>query len=80
MAIDEAFKAQDQDKSEYLLKLCEQLHLQVLVVTPSDNIEIVEPYISYVHFTEIEKGKKSSLYDMPIEQFQKEKEKYLGLE
>ncbi|GAB4512525.1 MAG: ATP-binding protein [Allomuricauda sp.] len=77
VAIDEAFKAQDQDKSEYLLKLCEQLHLQVLVVTPSDNIEIVEPYISFVHFTEIENGKKSSLYDMPIEQFQKESEKYL---
>lgn len=77
VAIDEAFKAQDQDKSEYLLKLCEQLHLQVLVVTPSDNIEIVEPYISFVHFTEIENGKKSSLYDMPIEQFQEESEKYL---
>ncbi|TQI69641.1 uncharacterized protein YPO0396 [Gramella sp. Hel_I_59] len=77
VAIDEAFKAQDQDKSEYLLKLCEQLHLQVLVVTPSDNIEIVEPYISFVHFTEIENGKKSSLYDMPIEQFQKENEKFL---
>ena len=80
IAIDEAFKAQDQDKSEYLLKLCKQLHLQVLVVTPSDNIEIVEPYISFVHFTEIEKGKKSSLYDMPIEQFQQESEKYLGIE
>lgn len=80
VAIDEAFKAQDQDKSEYLLKLCEQLHLQVLVVTPSDNIEIVEPYISFVHFTEIENGKKSSLYDMPIEQFQQESEKYLSVE
>ena len=80
VAIDEAFKAQDQDKSEYLLKLCEQLHLQVLVVTPSDNIEIVEPYISFVHFTEIENSKKSSLYDMPIEQFQKEKDKYLSVE
>lgn len=80
VAIDEAFKAQDQDKSEYLLKLCEQLHLQVLVVTPSDNIEIVEPYISFVHFTEIEKGRKSSLYDMPIEQFKKESEKYLNVE
>lgn len=80
VAIDEAFKAQDQDKSEYLLKLCEQLHLQVLVVTPSDNIEIVEPYISYVHFTEIENSKKSSLYDMPIEQFQREKDKYLSAE
>ena len=77
VAIDEAFKAQDQDKSEYLLKLCEQLHLQVLVVTPSDNIEIVEPFISFVHFTEIENGKKSSLYDMSIEQFQKESKKYL---
>ena len=38
IAIDEAFKAQDEDKARYLISLCKQLHLQLLVVTPSDNI------------------------------------------
>ena len=37
IAIDEAFRAQDEDKARYLISLCKQLHLQLLVVTPSDN-------------------------------------------
>lgn len=77
IAIDEAFKAQDDEKSKYLLDLCKQLHLQILVVTPSDGIEIVEPYISYVHFTEIENEKNSSLYDMTIEKFDKERDRLI---
>ena len=48
IAIDEAFRAQDEDKARYLISLCKQLHLQLLVVTPSDNIHIVENDISYV--------------------------------
>lgn len=77
IAIDEAFKAQDDEKSKYLLELCKQLHLQILVVTPSDGIEIVEPYISYVHFTEIENEQKSSLYDMTIEKFEEERNRLI---
>lgn len=77
IAIDEAFKAQDDEKSKYLLELCKQLHLQILVVTPSDGIEIVEPYISYVHFTEIENEKKSSLYDMTIGKFEDERHRLI---
>ncbi len=34
IAIDEAFRAQDEDKARYLISLCKQLHLQLLVVTP----------------------------------------------
>jgi uncharacterized protein YPO0396 len=75
IAIDEAFKAQDEDKARYLVKLCEQLHLQFLVVTPSDNIHIVENDISYVHYVE-RNGAESLLYDMPIEQFKEEREKF----
>lgn len=70
IAIDEAFKAQDEDKARYLITLCKQLHLQLLVVTPSDNIHIVENDISFVHFVERKSEKYSWLYDMPIEQFQ----------
>ena len=77
IAIDEAFKAQDEDKARYLIDLCKQLHLQLLVVTPSDNIHIVENDISYVHYVERRDDKISWLYDMPIEQFQEEKSKYI---
>ena len=77
IAIDEAFKAQDEDKARYLVTLCKQFHLQLLVVTPSDNIHIVENDISFVHFVERKEERHSWLYDMPIEQFKKEKENYL---
>jgi uncharacterized protein YPO0396 len=77
IAIDEAFKAQDEDKAQYLMNLCKQLHLQLLVVTPSDNIHIVEPHISFVHFIERKNDRNSWLYDMPIKQFQEEREKYI---
>jgi uncharacterized protein YPO0396 len=76
IAIDEAFKAQDEDKARYLITLCKQLHLQLLVVTPSDNIHIVENDISYVHFTERRNERSSWLYDMPIEQFLEEREQF----
>ena len=69
IAIDEAFKAQDEDKARYLLDLCRQLHLQLLMVTPSDNIHIVEDSISYVHYVE-RKGNASVLYNMPIVEYQ----------
>lgn len=78
IAIDEAFKAQDEDKARYLITLCKQLHLQLLVVTPSDNIHIVENDISFVHFVERKEERYSWLYDMPIEQFKEEKANYLN--
>lgn len=77
IAIDEAFKAQDEDKARYLISLCKQLHLQLLVVTPSDNIHIVENDISFVHYVE-RNGNESRLFDMPIEIFKEEREKFLA--
>ena len=75
IAIDEAFKAQDEDKARYLISLCKQLNLQLLVVTPSDNIHIVENDISFVHYVE-RNGNESRLFNMPIEQFRDEREKF----
>lgn len=80
IAIDEAFKAQDEDKAHYLINLCKQLHLQLLVVTPSDNIHIVENDISFVHYVERKNERHSWLYDMPIEQFNEEKQQWLSKE
>ncbi|MEJ2882345.1 ATP-binding protein [Pedobacter sp. GR22-6] len=79
IAIDEAFKAQDEDKARYLITLCKQLHLQLLVVTPSDNIHIVENDISFVHFAERKNERNSWLYDMPIEQFRQERSQFAEL-
>lgn len=76
IAIDEAFKAQDEERAYYLITLCRQLHLQLLVVTPSDNIHIVENDIAFVHFVSRAKDKTSHLINMPIEQFKEEREKY----
>ena len=77
IAIDEAFRAQDEDKARYLISLCKQLHLQLLVVTPSDNIHIVENDISVVHYVE-RKGNTSVLYNMPISKFKEERERFIG--
>ena len=74
IAIDEAFRAQDEDRARYLILLCKKLHLQLLVVTPSDNIHIVENDISYVHYVE-RKGNESVLYNMPISEFKEERKK-----
>ena len=75
IAIDEAFKAQDETKARYLISLCKQLHLQLLVVTPSDNIHIVEDDISFVHYVE-RKGDKSVLVNMPILEFKEARKDY----
>ncbi|MEM7184551.1 MAG: SbcC/MukB-like Walker B domain-containing protein, partial [Spirochaetota bacterium] len=75
IAVDESFSNQDEEKATYLMELCKQLHLQLLVVTPSDKLSIVEPYISYVHYVHRVGNKESILYDMPILVFQAEQEK-----
>lgn len=73
IAIDEAFKAQDEKKAKYLLDLCKQLHLQLLVVTPADNIHIVQDHISFVHLVERRNKRNSELFEMSIQHYQEQK-------
>lgn len=76
IAIDESFSNQDDEKARYLMNLCKQLKLQLLVVTPSDKINVVQDYISYVHLVERRNNKNSWLYDMPIMKFLEKQEQY----
>ncbi len=69
ICVDESFSNQDEEKSRYLMELCQQLHLQLLVVTPEDKMNIVEPYISAVHFVKRLNNRNSVVFDMPIRQF-----------
>lgn len=77
ICIDESFSNQDAEKANYLMQLCKQLHLQLLCVTPEDKTGIIEPYISAVHFVKRENNRNAVIYDMPILQFQAEREKYI---
>lgn len=76
ICVDESFSNQDDEKSTYLMDLCKQLHLQLLVVTPNDKTHIVEPYIARVHFVQRKNNRNSLIYDMPIAQYQLEKQKW----
>jgi uncharacterized protein YPO0396 len=80
ICVDEAFSRQDEEKARYLMDLCRQLHLQLMVVSPAkaDEVKIVEPYISKVHFVFRRDHRDSVVYDMSIMQFQENREKYMS--
>ncbi len=61
------------------MKFCDQLNLQILVVTPLDKINIAEPYIHAVHFVEIKNKKSSVLYNLTMEQYFEKKESFKHL-
>lgn len=64
IAVDESFSNQDEEKATYLMELCKQLHLQLLVVTPSDKIQIVENFIAHVHLVQRVQNRHSVLFNM----------------
>lgn len=68
IAVDESFSNQDEDKATYLMDLCRQLHLQLLVVTPSDKIQIVQDYIAHVHLVQRVNDRHSVIYNMTIKE------------
>ncbi|ANH82274.1 hypothetical protein A8C56_16095 [Niabella ginsenosidivorans] len=74
IAVDESFSNQDEDKATYLMELCKQLHLQLLVVTPSDKIQIVQDYIAHVHLAQRVNNRHSIMYNMTIKQLQQRSE------
>lgn len=79
ITVDEAFSKLDPEKSRFLMEFCEQLHLQILVVTPLDKINIAEPYIHAVHFVEIKNKKQSILYNLTMEEYYERKEQFKQL-
>ncbi|QKJ32880.1 hypothetical protein HQ865_25035 [Mucilaginibacter mali] len=79
ICVDEAFSKQDDEKAKFLMELCKQLHLQVMVVSPAkaEEVAIVEPYIARVHFVQRKDNRHSVVYDMPIRQLKEHREQYL---
>ncbi len=71
--IDEAFGRGSDESSRYALRLFEKLNLQLLVITPKQKINIIEPFVNSVHFVHNQDGMYSSLISMSIETFIKNK-------
>lgn len=78
ICVDEAFSKQDDEKARFLMELCKQLHLQLIVVSPAkaEEVAIVEPYIARVHFVQRKNNRNSVVYDMPIKQLQQHRQVY----
>lgn len=68
IAVDESFSNQDEEKATYLMELCKQLHLQLLVVTPSDKIQIVQDFIAHVHLAQRVNNRHSEMYNMTMKE------------
>jgi len=73
--IDEAFGRGSDESTKYALKLFEKLKLQLLVITPKQKINVIEPYVKSVHFVHNQDGMDSSLISMSIEQYIRNKKK-----
>ena len=74
IAVDESFSNQDEEKATYLMQLCKQLHLQLLVVTPSDKIQIVENFIAHVHLVQRVNNRHSVLFNMTRKELKQRRE------
>ncbi|WP_431212683.1 SbcC/MukB-like Walker B domain-containing protein [Puia sp. P3] len=78
IAVDESFSNQDEEKATYLMELCKQLHLQLLVVTPSDKIQIVENFIAHVHLVQRVSNRHSILFNMTKKELKEKKELFVS--
>ena len=80
IVIDEAFSKLDEDKSKYLLQLCERLGLQLMVVTPATSLHLLEKNVQVIHWVMKAKQdkRKSVVMDIPIRRYQEQKEALLA--
>ncbi len=71
--IDEAFGRGSDDSTRYALELFKRLNLQLLIVTPLQKINIIEDFVSSVHYVHNQEGKYSMVRNLTIEQYREEK-------
>ncbi|MFH1985439.1 MAG: SbcC/MukB-like Walker B domain-containing protein [Pseudomonadota bacterium] len=71
--IDEAFGRGSDESTRYALELFKKLNLQLLIVTPLQKINIIEDYVSAVHYIHNPDGQNSMVRNLTIEQYREEK-------
>jgi uncharacterized protein YPO0396 len=73
VVIDEAFGRGSDESAQYGLRLFAQLNLQLLIVTPMQKIQVIEPFVQHVGFVSNEDGKSSKVRNLTIEQYREQK-------
>ena len=68
--IDEAFGRGSDVSTRYALDLFAKLGLQLLIVTPLQKVQVIEPYVQAIGFVDNPSGKYSRLQTLTIEEFQ----------
>lgn len=76
ITVDEAFSKLDPEKSHYLMEYFGQLHLQLLVVTPLDKLNIAEPYIHACHFVSNKSKRDSVVYNFTMEEYAQRRKEF----
>lgn len=75
VAIDEAFGRGSDESTQYGLRLFEKLNLQLLIVTPLQKIHVIDPFVYSVGYVHNANGEASTLRNLSIEEYRKEKQK-----
>jgi uncharacterized protein YPO0396 len=73
VVIDEAFGHGSDESARHGLDLFRQLGLQLLVVTPLQKINVIEPYVSSVGFVHNADGRLSLLRNLTVEEYRAER-------
>jgi uncharacterized protein YPO0396 len=66
--VDEAFSKSDDENSRYAMDLFSKMDLQLMVVTPKDKVNLVEPYIDSVQITVCNDGIHSYMHSLTKDQ------------
>jgi uncharacterized protein YPO0396 len=69
VVIDEAFGRGSDESTRFALELFARLGLQLLIVTPLQKIQVIEPYVAAVGFADNPQGNGSRLQTMTIEEY-----------
>ncbi|MEO1390798.1 MAG: SbcC/MukB-like Walker B domain-containing protein [Cyanobacteria bacterium J06634_6] len=79
VVIDEAFSKSDDSNARYAMELFKNLDLQLLVITPKDKINVIEPYIDSLHFVHNSpEGNYSQIASVSIETYREKREAALS--
>lgn len=73
VVIDEAFGRGSEESAAFALSLFQRLSLQLMIVTPLQKINVIEPYVASLTFVRNPSGHASELLHMSIEEHRRRK-------
>ena len=77
VVIDEAFSKLDDDNARYAMDLFDQLGLQLLVITPMQQLHIIEDHVSAYHVVvNNESGNNSRLFNLTRDAYRERRREF----